>query len=253
MEKTARGDVDGTAIEVRPAGERFRTRLEWLDSRHSFSFGEHYDPRNVGHGLLLVSNDDVIAGGGGFGEHPHRDMEIVTWVLRGELRHRDSTGGEGVIYPGLAQLMRAGSGIRHSEMNASATDEVHLVQMWVPPGRTGLAPGYDQSDVSDRLAGGGLVAIAAGPGGAPDPALSIDTPGTTLWAGRLGADEVVTVFDAPRAHVFVALGDVVLDGAGALGQGDAARLRDAGERRVSAGAAGAEILVWTTPALPIRS
>jgi len=241
------GDVSAATIDVRRAGERFHTEISWLDSWHSFSFGEHNDPSNTHHGLLLVSNDDVIAPGGGFGEHPHRDMEIVTWVLSGELLHRDSTGGEGVIYPGLAQRMRAGSGIRHSEMNASATAEVHLVQMWVPPGRRGLAPGYEQHDVSDRLASGGLVPIAAGPGGAPDAALAIDTPGTTLWAGRLAAGAVVTVPDAPRAHVFVALGAADLEGAGALAAGDAVRLADAGRRKLTAGPTGAEALVWATP------
>src|SRR6478672_3454381 len=106
---------------IRPAATRFHTQLDWLDSWHSFSFGPHHDPGNTGHGLLIVNNDDVVRAGGGFGTHGHRDMEIVTWVLRGELGHRDSTGTDGVIYPGLAQRMSAGSGIRHSEMNASAT------------------------------------------------------------------------------------------------------------------------------------
>ena len=242
------GDVPATTIDVRRAGERFHTKLAWLDSWHSFSFGEHHDPSNTHHGLLLVSNDDVIAPGGGFGEHPHRDMEIVTWVLSGELKHRDSTGGEGVIYPGLAQRMRAGTGIRHSESNASTTAEVHLVQMWVPPGRSGLVPGYEQREVSEQLASGGMVAIAAGPGGAPGAALAIDTPDTTLWVGRLASGAVVTVPDAPRAHVFVALGAAYLEGAGGLRPGDAARLREAGAMSMTAGPEGAEVLVWTTPA-----
>ncbi|MCZ7535513.1 MAG: pirin family protein [Acidimicrobiia bacterium] len=236
------------AVDVRPAGERFHTVASWLDSWHSFSFGGHHDPSNTHHGLLLVNNEDVIAPGGGFGEHPHRDMEIVTWVLRGELLHRDSTGGEGVIYPGLAQFMRAGTGIRHSEMNASATADVHVVQMWAPPGRRGLAPGYEQRDVSDVLAAGGLVAVAAGPGGAADAALAIDTPGTTLWAVRLGAGASAAVPDAPRAHLFVALGGLELEPGTALGAGDAARLSDAGTRRITAGNEGAEVLLWVTPA-----
>ena len=240
------GSGDG-GIDVRRAATRFHTKLDWLDSWHSFSFGSHHDPANTGHGLLLVSNDDVIAPGGGFGEHPHRDMEIVTWVLRGELLHRDSTGGEGVIYPGLAQFMRAGTGIRHSEMNASTTADVHVVQMWVPPGSRGLTPGYEQSDVSAALEGGGLVPIAAGHGGAAGAALSIDTPETTLWVGRLQGGESAVVPDAPHAHVFVALGSASLDGAGALDAGDAARLTGAGERALTADPEGAEILVWTTP------
>ncbi len=106
-----------TTIDVRRADGRFHTRLPWLDSRHSFSFSRHYDPRNVGHGLLLVNNDDVVRAGTGFSTHPHQDMEIVTWVLAGELEHKDSVGNAGVIYPGLAQRMSAGTGIWHSEMN----------------------------------------------------------------------------------------------------------------------------------------
>ena len=117
--------------------ERFHTEIDWLDSWHSFSFGPHYDPANTHHGLLLVSNDDVVRAGRGFGTHSHRDMEIVTWVLDGELEHRDSTGTVGIIYPGLAQRMSAGSGIQHSETNASATADVHLVQMWVAPRHRG--------------------------------------------------------------------------------------------------------------------
>src|SRR5215831_9634328 len=129
-------------IEVRDAKSRFHTRLDWLDSWHSFSFAEHYDRSNTHFGLLLVNNDDVIRGGGGFGAHSHRDMEIVTWVLSGELEHRDSTGTVGLITPGLAQRMSAGAGIRHSEMNASRNADVHLVQMWVLPDTEGIEPGY---------------------------------------------------------------------------------------------------------------
>src|SRR5947208_349977 len=106
-----------TTVDVRRAGERFWTRAGWLDSRHSFSFGQHYDPANTHFGLLLVSNDDVVAPGTGFETHPHRDMEIVTWVLDGRLVHQDSAGHTGVIYPGLAQRMSAGTGILHSEKN----------------------------------------------------------------------------------------------------------------------------------------
>ena len=127
-------------VDVRRAADRYRTRIPWLDSHHSFSFGPHYDPANTHHGLLLVNNDDVVAPGTGFDTHPHRDMEIVTWVLGGSLVHQDSTGHAGVIYPGLAQRMSAGTGILHSEKNDSwrlggdrHVDPVHFVQMWVVP------------------------------------------------------------------------------------------------------------------------
>ena len=116
--------VSKPIIDIRRSGERFRTRLDWLDSYHSFSFANHYDPANTHHGLLLVSNDDIVAPRTGFDTHPHQDMEIVTWVIQGALAHRDSSGGEGVLRPGEVQTMTAGTGIVHSEYNASATEPV---------------------------------------------------------------------------------------------------------------------------------
>jgi redox-sensitive bicupin YhaK (pirin superfamily) len=230
-------------IDVRPAGGRFHTELDWLDSWHSFSFGPHHDPANTGHGLLVVNNDDVVRGGGGFGTHGHRDMEIVTWVLQGELAHRDSTGTDGVIYPGLAQRMSAGRGIRHSEMNASASADVHLVQMWVLPDAPGIDPGYEQRDLTDALAGGGLVVVASGQG--HDGAISIHQRDATLSVGRLVAGETVSIPDGPHVHVFVAVGTAELEGLD-LSPGDAARLTDAGSPALTAGADGCEVLVWAT-------
>ena len=115
--------------EIRRAADRAVTTTSWLNSRHSFSFGDHYDPANTHHGVLVVNNDDEVGPSAGFDTHPHRDMEIITWVLDGSLAHRDSAGNQGVIYPGLAQRMSAGSGILHSEKNDSATHPVHFVQM----------------------------------------------------------------------------------------------------------------------------
>src|ERR1700760_4846322 len=156
--------------EIRRARDRAVTTTPWLNSRHSFSFGDHYDPANTHHGLLLVNNDDRVAPGAGFDTHPHRDMEIVTWVLRGSLVHQDSTGHSGVIYPGLAQRMSAGRGILHSEKNDSWTltgdeshdEPVHFVQMWVVPDEAGITPGYQQLEIDDELLRGGLVTIASG-------------------------------------------------------------------------------------------
>ena len=148
--------------EIRRAADRAVTTTSWLKSRHSFSFGDRYDPENTHFGLLLVNNDDIVEPGTGFGTHPHRDMEIVTWVLRGELTHQDSTGNSGIIYPGLAQRMSAGSGILHSEMNDSATEPVHFVQMWVVPDETGISPTYQQHEIDKELSGGNLVTIASG-------------------------------------------------------------------------------------------
>lgn len=231
------------SIDTRRANERFHTTTDWLDSWHSFSFNDHYDPTNVNHGLLLVNNDDVIAPGTGFPPHAHRDMEIITWVLEGQLEHRDSTGGQSVIYPGLAQRMSAGTGVRHSEMNASRTEPVHLVQMWVLPDTRGVEPSYQQVDVGDQLAEGGLVRIADGTGNA---ALHIHQRGAELLAGRLGAGEVVEVPDWPYVHIFVATGTASLGHELVLTNGDAARLTSAGVLSLTAGPAGAEVLIWAT-------
>ncbi len=239
-------------IDIRRSDQRFDTELSWLDSRHSFSFGHHRDPRNTHFGVLLVNNDDHVAPDTGFDTHPHRDMEIVTWVLDGELEHRDSTGHSGVIYPGLAQRMSAGTGILHSEMNRGLSrpeqgslrprGPVHFVQMWVLPGESGVRPGYDQLDINAELDGGGLVPVASGRG--DDAAIPIAQPDARLLAGRLAPGEAVTLPDAPYVHLFVAVGDGNLADAGPLATGDAVRLTAAAGPRFTAGADGAEVLVW---------
>lgn len=230
-------------IDIRRANERFSTEISWLDSKHSFSFGPHYDPANTHQGLLLVNNDDVIRPGSGFMTHPHQDMEIVTWVLSGELEHKDSTGNKGIIYPGLAQRMSAGSGIWHSEMNSRQDKDVHLVQMWVLPDTESIKPGYEQLDINKELGKGGLVPIASGRG--HNAAISIRQKGAVLWGGRLKGGETVIVPDARHAHVFIAGGSASLEGAGDLRQGDAVRLTAAGAPKLTADAkTGAEVLIW---------
>ena len=231
-------------IDVRRADTRPHTRIDWLDSRHSFSFGRHYDPTNVGHGLLLVSNDDRVRAGTGFSTHPHQDMEIITWVLSGRLEHKDSEGNHGEIYPGLAQRMSAGTGIWHSEMNPSPGEDVHFVQMWVLPDTERIDPGYEQLDINGELDKGGLQPIASGQG--HDAAISIRQRDAVLWGGRLGAGEVVSVPDGRHVHLFVAQGAAILEGAGELAEGDAVRLTAAGSPTLTAGAAGAEVLIWVT-------
>ena len=233
-----------TSIDIRRANTRDHTQIGWLDSWHCFSFGRHYDPANTHHGLLLVSNDDRVAAGSGFSTHSHQDMEIVTWVLSGRLLHKDSEGNEGVLYPGLAQRMSAGTGISHSEMNASQTDEVHFIQMWVPPDTEGIEPGYQQRDINAELAAGGFHPIASGQG--HEGAISIRQRDAVLWGGRLEPSERVVIPEARHAHVFIARGQADIDGAGALDEGDAARLTDAGAPQLTAGVAGAEVLVWAT-------
>jgi redox-sensitive bicupin YhaK (pirin superfamily) len=169
-------------------------------------------------------------------------MEIVTWVLDGELEHRDSTGTFGVIYPGLAQRMSAGRGIRHSEMNHSSTEPVHFVQMWVVPDTTGIEPGYEQLDVSDRLAAGGLVPVASGQG--HQGAIHLHQKDAVMLVGRLSEGETVTLPDAPHVHVFVARGSVSL-GSDTLDEGDAVRLTDDGNVELTA-TQPSEVIVWQT-------
>jgi len=220
-------------VDVRRADERFHTAIDWLDSWHSFSFGPHHDPENTHHGLLLVNNDDVVRAAGGFATHGHADMEIVTWVLDGALEHRDSLGTQGVITPGLAQRMSAGRGIRHSEMNASTTQDVHLVQMWVLPDTRGIDPGYEQREIGADLDAGGLVPVASGRG--HDGAVSIHQHDAVLWAARLDVGGAVTVPDAPHVHVFVARGSAALEGAGGAARHEDVDVRGLGHGHRAAG------------------
>jgi redox-sensitive bicupin YhaK (pirin superfamily) len=241
------------SVDVRRSADRFATDIGWLDSKHSFSFGHHYDRDNTHFGLLLVNNDDVVAPGSGFETHPHRDMEIVTWVLRGQLVHQDSQGHNGLIYPGLAQRMSAGTGILHSEKNDAwrltgddaHTDPVHFVQMWVVPDAAGSKPGYEQLEIDDALLRGGLVPVASGrPEHKGAAAISIGQEHAALYAARVAPGGTVSIPDAPFVHLFVADGSVDLEGSGQLETGDAARITGGAGQRVTAGPAGAEVLVW---------
>ena len=243
-------------VDVRRADERLKTRLGWLDSKHSFSFGRHYDPANTHHGLLLVNNDDIVKPGTGFETHPHQDMEIVTWVLQGSLVHQDSEGHTGVIYPGLAQRMSAGTGILHRVKNDSwrladpgqddtaHRDPVHFVQMWVVPDERGIDPGYEQLEIDHELLSGGLVAVASGmPEHEDAAAIRIKNRYAALHAARLRSGQSVQLPEAPFLHLFVPRGRVTLEGAGSLEEGDAVRFTATGGQRVTADEP-AEILVW---------
>ncbi|MGW2665394.1 pirin family protein [Nocardia tengchongensis] len=240
-------------IDIHRGGDRMKTRVAWLDSKHSFSFGEHYDPDNTHHGLLLVNNEDIVLPGEGFETHPHRDMEIVTWVLSGSLVHQDSLGHSGVIYPGLAQRMSAGSGILHSEKNDSwrlsnapeHQEPVHFVQMWVVPDDSGLTPGYQQLEIDAELASGDLVTVASGlPRYRDRTAIAIASSHSAMHVARMpGEGAEIRLPEAPYLHVFVARGEVEMEGAGTLYEGDAVRLARSGGQRVTANLP-SEILVW---------
>lgn len=240
-------------VDIHRAEDRFKTRIDWLDSKHSFSFSRHYDRANTHHGLLLVNNDDIVQPGRGFDTHPHRDMEIVTWVLQGSLVHQDSEGNSGVIYPGLAQRMSAGTGILHSEKNDSwridpqhaVHDEpVRFIQMWVAPDETGIKPGYEQLEIAHDDLAGRLATVATGMDRYADSAaIRINNEHAALHAARLQPGDSVKLPDAPFLHLFVARGEVSLEGAGALAEGDAVRFSATGGQRVTASQS-AEILVW---------
>jgi redox-sensitive bicupin YhaK (pirin superfamily) len=228
-------------ITLRPAAERGHANHGWLDSWHSFSFADYYDPRHMGFGPLRVINEDRVAGGAGFDTHGHRDMEIITYVLDGALEHKDSIGTGSVIRPGEIQLMTAGSGIRHSEYNHDKSAPVHLLQIWIEPDRRGVPPGYQQQTFPDAERRDRLRLIVS-PDGA-DGSLHI-LQDARLYAGTLGPGVELTHALAPgrRAWLQVARGAVALNGV-ALAAGDGAAVE--GETALAVAAErGGEVLVF---------
>jgi quercetin 2,3-dioxygenase len=219
-------------IEYREAGGRFVTRAEGRTTWHSFSFGSHYDPGNVGFASLVAHNDERLPPGTGYDDHPHADLEIVTWVVSGALRHTSSVGS-GVIGPGQVQRLRAGSGVVHSEV-ADGAEETRFLQAWVRPDEPGLEPDYLNDDVEI----GAEWTTVAGPGGLP-----IASAGTALHVTDLPAGERLVLPDASRLHVFVAAGRAML-GERLLSDGDAARLAEEGGRPVTA-ETDSHLVVWS--------
>jgi redox-sensitive bicupin YhaK (pirin superfamily) len=215
-------------IALRKADERGHADHGWLDSFHSFSFADYYDPAHMGYGPLRVINEDRVQPGMGFGTHGHRDMEIVSYVLEGQLEHKDSMGTGSIIVPGDVQRMSAGRGVMHSEYNPSRTDGVHFLQIWIEPDRTGVDPGYEQTRVPDEAKRGRL-ALIAGPAGSGG-AVTIHQD-ARLYATLLDGAEAVEHALAPgrRAYVHVARGRVHANGT-SLSAGDAVKL--VGERAV---------------------
>jgi redox-sensitive bicupin YhaK (pirin superfamily) len=225
-------------IRVRQAAERGHANFGWLDTHHTFSFANYHDPRHMGFGALRVINDDRVAPGAGFPTHPHADMEIVTYVLEGALAHKDSIGNGAVIRPGEVQRMSAGTGIRHSEFNASREAPVHLLQIWLLPETEGLPPGYEQKafEIGDRPT---LVASRDGREGSVTIHQDV-----SLWAAKLQPGKAAGHKLAPgrRAWLQVARGDAVLNGT-RLGAGDGAAITD--ETRLELGTdKGGEVLLF---------
>jgi hypothetical protein len=228
-------------IQVRSAGERGRTDWGWLDSRHTFSFGEYHDPNFMGFGPLRVINDDRVAPGAGFGTHGHRDMEILSYVLEGALEHKDSSGGGGVIRPGELQFMRAGTGVTHSEFNHSKQEPVHFLQIWIVPDTRNLKPAYGQLTFDRKQAERGFVLLASREG--RDGSIRVHQD-VDLWLALLdkGERREIPIRPGRQAWVHVARGAVSLYGT-RLAEGDGAAV--VGEPGLAfAGEQPAEVLVF---------
>jgi hypothetical protein len=228
-------------ITLRPADARGHADHGWLDSHHTFSFADYHDPRHMGFRSLRVLNDDRVAPAKGFGAHPHRDMEIVSYVLEGALEHRDSMGTGSVIRPGDVQRMSAGTGVTHSEYNASKTEPVHFLQIWIVPEKRGAAPGYEQRHFTADDKRGRLRLVASPDGRDGSVTVRQDV---ALYAGLFGPGERAEHPLAPGRHawVHVASGSATVNGK-ALSAGDAAALSDEA-RVVIEGGDGAEVLVF---------
>jgi redox-sensitive bicupin YhaK (pirin superfamily) len=221
-------------ITVRPSAERGLARHGWLESRHTFSFADYHDPAQMGFRALRVINEDRVQPGQGFGSHPHRDMEILTYVIEGALAHRDSTGSAGVIRPGDVQRMSAGTGIVHSEFNASREEPVHFLQIWVVPERRGLAPGYEQRmfPLAERM---GRLRLLAAPDGR-DGALRLHQD-ASVWGALLPAGTRVSHALAPGRHAWVQMvrgklslnGTPLAAGDGAATEGEEQLVLEAGD------------------------
>jgi quercetin 2,3-dioxygenase len=209
-------------ITLRPAGARGHFDFGWLDTHHTFSFGDYFDPQHEQFHALRVLNEDRVQPGKGFGTHGHRDMEILTWVLSGALEHQDSLGTHGIIRPGEAQVMSAGTGIRHSEFNASATEPVHFLQIWILPERQGLAPRYDQVAFAEDDLRNHLRLIASPDGAEGSVKIFQDVK---VYAARLDAGREVQAAILPdrAGYVQVTAGTASLNGT-RLNAGDGARI-----------------------------
>jgi redox-sensitive bicupin YhaK (pirin superfamily) len=242
-------------FELQRSAERAHYDHGWLRSFHSFSFADYYDPRNVSWGALRVFNDDRVAGGKGFGTHPHRDMEILTYVLAGQLEHRDSLGSHGVVGPGGVQFMSAGTGVQHSEFNHSPSEELHFLQMWVLPGTLGGKPLYGQLEFDVDARRGKWLTIASGQAGIAAPVRL--TQDATFKVSRIENGTLQHTFAPGRlGFLFVAdgtvkasglSGDAAVGGETALAPGDAVRIAGVSDLTLSGSG---EIALWDVPRPP---
>lgn len=229
-------------ITIRRSSERGQFDHGWLDTKHTFSFADYYDPTHMGFRDLRVINEDRVAPGQGFGRHSHHDMEIVSWVLEGGLAHSDSLGSGSVLRPGEVQRMSAGTGVVHSEFNASDSEPVHFLQIWILPERVGMQPGYEQKAFPIEQRRGRLQRIVS-PGG-EEGAVTIHQD-VSIWNGMFDAGERATFVPGKERHVWVqvARGSFALDGH-ELGTGDGAAISGESALELTAGAAGSEVLLF---------
>jgi redox-sensitive bicupin YhaK (pirin superfamily) len=221
-------------LTLRPARERMHTQIGWLDSHHTFSFAEHYDPRYMGFRALRVINEDRVAPGRGFGTHPHRDMEILSYVLEGALMHQDNMGTGSIIKPGDVQRMTAGTGVLHSEANASEREPVHFLQIWLLPESGGLKPGYEQRAFPPDARKGRLTLV--GSRDAREGSVTIHQD-VDLYSGALDAGDLVVHALKPGRHAWVQMtrGAVTLNGQ-TLNAGDGAALSEEAAIQIEASA-----------------
>lgn len=228
-------------IRLRPSGARGKTKTSWLDSSHTFSFNRYYDPAWSGFRELLVINEDIVAPAQGFGAHSHRDMEILSYVVAGQLAHKDSTGASQVIRPGEMQRMTAGSGVSHSEFNPSAGEPVHFLQIWILPDQEGLEPGYEQREFPEAERQGRLRLVASRDGSDDSVVIHQDVK---VFAALLPAgDEVSYQLDGDRrAWIQVVKGSVTVNGS-ALGTSDGAAISEEPALTIAA-TSDAEILLF---------
>jgi len=238
------GTIVPVTVEIRRGSERFSTREDGRLTRHSFSFGAHYDPGNTGFGPLVCHDDHRLRSGTGFEEHPHADVEIVSWVLEGALEHSTEGGAEGraeTVRPGTVQVQSAGSGIKHREVAAAGAGPLRFVQAWLTPDETGGDPSYDVAPVT--LPDGELVPVASGH--REDGAVRLGVAGATFWVARLPGGATLRLPEEPLQHVFVGRGALIRSSlAQPLADGDAFRITDEPGHELTA-AVPTELLVWT--------
>lgn len=229
-------------LMIRPSQDRGLANFGWLHSQHSFSFGEYYDPKHMGFGVLRVINEDRIQGGTGFGSHPHRDMEIISYVIKGALKHQDSIGNQTIIRPGEIQRMSAGTGIVHSEYNHIPDQQTHFLQIWILPNTKGLAPSYGQVNFLDRLKDANLTLLASQNGGEGILSLNQDV---NIYLGKSSQLQQYNLEGVAQRDLWVQViaGSIKIEG-NILNAGDGVGLREVNNLSIESQNSGSEFIIF---------